>query len=593
MPRQIGIAVFALSVLAIASNEKIHADDFPLLPDFKRRVDYIRYFAGMQGSASSSRNAYPDYAAFMPGLVESNVQPGAWPKFRGMLTTPMHERANQTVGRDGKPTWPPGPGPWIGLYEPQWQVSYQVTKPVLAKYRAATEKSKLVPPIPLDGSAEDRNNRLVHLYFPHLMPLDDCAKGVLEAAWRIGDEGEVEARALGEAVEANLRLAGQMKNCLSVPEFSAQCAIRKLTYEHIFWGFAHGVFFERNANTLFKLLQDIDGKEIDAELTAAGECAIWLDAIQYIYGPFDNGAKFNGNRYRDITGQSMGGGGGLGMGIGARVDASPAEEIARKILDTHRSMQRQMNVGYAESNHGSLIALADQLRNAHGVTKGMFMTGHHVLASAYTLAAEAEAHRRAAQIVAAIHAYKKAREDWPKQLADLGKRVSSKVLRDPYGSDEFVYQVTDNGPVLYSVGTNGKDDGGTPDKATGDLVFWPIPESAGWIAHGQLVQVKNADLTKLSDVNSSIDGKTVVVEGKITAEENQISPQHGRILRLTLGAESGKADVFYYKTIADQLRPDQDPKRGATIRVRGTVVKEGDGFKVQLMDARELAVLTK
>lgn len=274
----------------------------------------------------------------MPGLVESNVQPGAWPKFRGMLTTPMHERANQTVGRDGKPTWPPGPGPWIGLYEPQWQVSYQVTKPVLAKYRAATEKSKLVPPIPLDGSAEDRNNRLVHLYFPHLMPLDDCAKGVLEAAWRIGDEGEVEARALGEAVEANLRLAGQMKNCLSVPEFSAQCAIRKLTYEHIFWGFAHGVFFERNANTLFKLLQDIDGKEIDAELTAAGECAIWLDAIQYIYGPFDNGAKFNGNRYRDITGQSMGGGGGLGMGIGARVDASPAEEIARKILDTHRSM---------------------------------------------------------------------------------------------------------------------------------------------------------------------------------------------------------------------------------------------------------------
>jgi len=583
----------ALLTIAFLSSQALYADDFPSLPDFKRRVDYVGYFASMQGSAKSSRNAYPEYAAFMPGLVDSKVQPNQWPKFKGMLTTPLEELPHQNFGRDGKPTWPPGPGPWLPKHHPLWQVSYHVTMNVLAKYRAATEKSKLIPPITLDSSAEDRNNRLIHLRFPHLMPLDDCAKGVLETAWRIGEDGEVEARALGEAIEANLRLAGQMKNCLTVPEFSAQCAIRKMTYEHILWGFAHGVFYERNANTLFKLLQEVDKKEIDAELTAAGECAIWLDAIQYIYSPFDGGPKFNGNRYRDITGQSMGGGAGIGAGISARVDASPAAEIARKILDTHRSMQRQMKVGYATSNHGSLIALADQLRNAHGVTKGMFMTGHHVLASAYTLAAEAEAHRRAAQIVAAMHAYKKARKDWPKDLAVLGKRINRKVLRDPYGSDEFVYQVTDDGPILYSVGTNGKDDGGTADTANGDLVFWPIPNSEGWIAHGQLVQVKDADLTKLSDVNSALDGKTIVIEGKITAEENQISPQHDRILRLTLDGNGGKAEVFYYKAIADQLRPDQAPKRGATIRVRGKVVKEGTGFKVQLLNANELAVLSK
>ena len=593
MPRFARPPIFAIALITFVAGETVRADDFPPVPDFKRRFDYARWFERAQPSARGDRNAYPAYAAFMPGLIDSSIDPASWPTFKGMLTTPAHERPNQSVGRDGKPEWPPGPGPWLPQYHASWQASYLATKNTLAKFQDATAKPKLVPPIPLDGNAEDRNNRLVNLQFPHIKPLDDCAKGVLENAWRIGDDGEVDPRALGQAVKANLHLAAQMKGCISYPEFSATCSIRSMTYDHIFWGFAHGVFNEKNANKLFKILQDIDDDKIEAKPVALGECAIWLDAIQHIYSPFDGGnPKFNGNRFRDITGQSMGGGG-IGSGIGARVDQSPAHDIANEILAKHRAMQRQMRAGYETGSHGSLIALADQLRNAHGVTKAMFLTGRHVLASAYSAAAQTEAKRRAAHLIAALHAYKKARQEWPSQLSDLGKRVPNTTMRDPYGNDDFVYRVTDSGPVLYSIGGNGKDDGGVHEQGSGDLVFWPIPKSAGWIAAGQLIQVKEANLTNLGDVTSSLDGKTVIIEGKITSTENQISPEHDRILRISLERDGAEATAFYYKAIADQLRPDQTPKRGTTIRLRGTVVKEGDGFKVHLVDAMEMVVLSQ
>ena len=91
---------------------------------------------------------------------------------------------------------------------------------------------------------------------------------------------------------------------------------------------------------------------------------------------------------------------------------------------------------------------------------------------------------RGTRVVLALHAHYAKHGKWPKSLKAIDKKLGLKGLRkivvDPYSDKPFIYKLKDGKPLLYSVGVDGKDDGGVHhakfgDGATGpaDFVFWP------------------------------------------------------------------------------------------------------------------------
>jgi hypothetical protein len=62
---------------------------------------------------------------------------------------------------------------------------------------------------------------------------------------------------------------------------------------------------------------------------------------------------------------------------------------------------------------------------------------------------------------AALAVYRAKHGVYPKQLSDLTPDVQDQLTADPYGSGPFKYRQTDDGYLLYSVGKNGQDEGGS------------------------------------------------------------------------------------------------------------------------------------
>ena len=87
--------------------------------------------------------------------------------------------------------------------------------------------------------------------------------------------------------------------------------------------------------------------------------------------------------------------------------------------------------------------------------------------------------RNAAYTLLAINAYKAKHGHWPKSLAVAMPGAFAAYRTDPFSGKDLVYRLDEGKPVLYSVGLDGKDDGGkrTPKSwsETGDEVFLPGP----------------------------------------------------------------------------------------------------------------------
>ncbi len=91
---------------------------------------------------------------------------------------------------------------------------------------------------------------------------------------------------------------------------------------------------------------------------------------------------------------------------------------------------------------------------------------------------------RGARIVLRLHAYRAKQGHWPADLKEALSGEPPETATDPFSGQPFVYRVKDDAPVLYSVGENGKDDGGEAFRKdgkvtwgeTGDYVFWPRPQ---------------------------------------------------------------------------------------------------------------------
>jgi hypothetical protein len=68
---------------------------------------------------------------------------------------------------------------------------------------------------------------------------------------------------------------------------------------------------------------------------------------------------------------------------------------------------------------------------------------------------------RLLQTELAIRLYQQEWGELPTELRELTPNCLSNTLIDPYSNQPFVYQITETGFLLYSVGQDGADDGGS------------------------------------------------------------------------------------------------------------------------------------
>lgn len=548
----------------------VMAVDMPDAPDFKRTVNYVSWFKGELPSVSSDENAYDAYTKFMPNIEGTKVDEADWPRFFGMLSMPDHERAAAGMSSNGEEgAWPPGPGPWRPKFHDGWNGSYDKTKEVLKQYREAAKCEALVAPVKLSG--DGKGGRLVSLRYPYIQYQRECALGLFEGAWQL-NEGKLSINRMRSAVESNLRTAVQMRGCLSVEEQGAANAIRLEAYRNIRWAFALGVLNESNAGKVAKLLRKIDGDEVDCSPAVAGECAKWLDGLQYIFSPFSGGkGTFNGNRYREVTGQSMGGGN--RFGIGARLETDP-EGSGNAIRDGFEEIARKYMGRYSMEKAGEIRQAFDRAAGATNVNKGLLMGGGYGVTGLYSSAGRAECERRGAILLAELFAYKGKHKKWPKSLKDLGDKALSGVGEDSYSGDSFVYTLLGEEPFLYSVGPNGTDDGGaTGGSGMDDVMLWPIPDSKLWIASCALNAMPEIELTKLSDIKAGLKDKVVVIEAEVQGSANELNKEHGRLHRINLKGQGTSLEMIYYESLQQELKPHQQFEDGRTFRIR---VRVGD-----------------
>jgi len=84
----------------------------------------------------------------------------------------------------------------------------------------------------------------------------------------------------------------------------------------------------------------------------------------------------------------------------------------------------------------------------------------------------------------ALHLHKLESGEYPETLDPLSPLVPEEMLIDPFSTNRFIYQRTDEGYLLYSLGGDMDDDGGKPDappwtlETDGDIVFNPPNASA-------------------------------------------------------------------------------------------------------------------
>jgi len=108
------------------------------------------------------------------------------------------------------------------------------------------------------------------------------------------------------------------------------------------------------------------------------------------------------------------------------------------------------------------------------------------LSRAYQLRVRSESEVRGTLLTLAILAHHDKHKEWPKSLDAIDPKLGLSDLKtnkiDPMTGKQFHYEVKDGEATLYSLGVDGKDDGGQHDEKFGeagkggDFVFWPPPK---------------------------------------------------------------------------------------------------------------------
>ncbi|MCC7292321.1 MAG: hypothetical protein IT449_09705 [Phycisphaerales bacterium] len=444
---------------------------FAPTPTFREWVDYATWYRTI-GRGATADDANIAYMQVMPA---ANDPPGSkpdWPELVNMFsdgTTFAH------------------PAPWAPEDHPDWEASYQQTHWLADWFRQATLHTgyagpDLPPPDDATTHPEEEareQSLLINILLPGLSSHRAMAKKLISDSWR-AEGGRVDPARMTQAWETVLRGAGHMQMGSTLIEELVGVAEQSLVQENARWALDQGVFqTEEEIEGALNTLESFDRCDRDPVQSIRGEHAMAMDSIQYMFWPGEQNGEPKPIPDRIEKFSSL-----IGEGSeepGKSISEMTAPQVYETIdgFDAHyRTLADQMRVGYPLVRAADLDAMQESFAAGNPMADMLLPS----LSRYYKLRARSEASRRATQLSYAAHLYKAREGRWPASLDELPEPHRTRVRTDPFTGSDFGYQLTPDGPRVYSMSENGLDDGGmhahrwddgVEEGASDDYVFWP------------------------------------------------------------------------------------------------------------------------
>lgn len=432
----------------------------PPFPDFINHFDYRGWFE--QNLPPADQNAYYAY-----GDPQSFAEI-AWAALPHMLNSQTHA---------GPPV------PWSPSDHPDWEATSQQIQQYLPQFKAgATSSLDYGTPIRFPENMPAEDQLLVNMTLPGLSGFRQMTKATLADAWRAPD-GAVSPDTMREAFEVCLGNAHQLSSGACLIERLVGFAERNLVNEHARWALRHNVFSTPDQlEATLNLLKQKDLPITDPAGWITMEQAWVREAAQYVFKLGENGkpATVDAERLKKLAALAQG-------TTPDKVELTTellntTTEQAKETLTEIDAYYRYMDQVWSSSFPGPAIdntdKLAQEIRERDPVAGSVLASGHR----AYEMMMRAEAGRRATQLVYGVELFKARNGRYPTTLDELPAEHVTDVRTDPFSTRDFVYRLTDSGPLIYSTSNNGSDDGGVHSNNWGnredgtqsdDYVFWP------------------------------------------------------------------------------------------------------------------------
>lgn len=471
---------------------------WPPLPDFRQRVDYIQWMQdqlkpGLVDDASPAWAEIQQKDDDPPELKKSKA------KLWGELTGERDETPGLFTGEEDTPydyAWDPKD-------HPKWEQSYRLREAgdLRRKLLAIAEHKYNVPQLscgefrpsdtqPAILSAED--HLLPGCLSPSLVVVRNGIKFLLQDAWR-APGGKIDPERMVEAITTSIRIGVQQQREPNMIAWLVAIAVRDLAYETAIRALRPEVMPPEAVRKLGEFLRKHDMIQATESNGPVKELANVFDLLQFAYLPFGTSSpKPNTDRLRKIDRFFEGAFADFGGLIKPshflelQADMDDPRVAVREIADLHlqaQELSRRRLPQVAEREIKELVEAFSRDPKKHVFARELARLDILTFSRPCLLAARGEATRRATHILCKVSEVYASTGSWPTDLRLL-KRIPPKCLIDPFSGKPFIYRVDAGTPVLYSVGMNGKDDGGKHDRSWGegfdneilpaDYVFWPI-----------------------------------------------------------------------------------------------------------------------
>lgn len=440
-----------LPILAIISLTFAQTERPPKL-DFKEKIDYAAWINDLLPPLKGE-NAMDRYAAFVSTSDgKGGMSPGI-PDIEGVSK-------EQLDALDG--SWTPAQYPDLAKY-------IERNSKYLDALIHATQVRDFRDPVK-PGSL------VVEHLLPYYGPSRWACRALLARAWM---KQPNQSKALEEAHRSVFVARRHLQQTPFLICGLAGLAEGSLVYGSVRLALDENIITEKDCARWFQEIQREDPGTATFNLYVREEWASCLNAIQRTCP----GGKHNAEGWvwaNEMTG--------FGKPLTAKEYAAftkvdPRESVA--MLDAHFEALLAVAEGplrWSKADQFRKLSekFQSKVKETSNYVAGLFVPE---FSRAYQLSVRVEAERRGTLLTLAIHAHHATHGKWPEDLGKIDAKLGLnglKALRvDPFSGKRFMYRMKDGKPVLYSVGADGDDDGGThhpkfgENGEGGDYVFWP------------------------------------------------------------------------------------------------------------------------
>ena len=411
-------------------------------PDPAHPVDYVAWMQAQ--TLTEGPSAAPWYQAAIDGFVE-------WEGDRDVYAAAMDGDAQ-------------------ALASPEIMAWLEANAEALEQFRAATQLEYRGMPI------ETADETIISFLLPHLSKMRQLSKAAVIEGQRLTSQGEHEA-ALDVYLDT-LAVGAHASHGPMLIENLVGNAIQNLASSRLLDSFAADAEDRIDYASLSEELAVKYQPLRPLEETLQFERVMALDIVQRSFevNPETGNYRVSENGLHK-----------LGSSFGFVGSDSPGEAALGFMLGNvgFASITNQINRHYDQLTDGArlpywqgrekLRELEDELSDpAFRWRNPLLSMLLPSLSRATQISVRAEANRRATMLVANVKAYRQQHGAYPDSLDALD---AGNVIVDPFTGSGFAYRRTGDDFTLYSLGSNGVDDGGVHDRRgdTNDLVYWPRP----------------------------------------------------------------------------------------------------------------------